>query len=347
MKKLATPTMSDIAEICGVTRQTVYAALNDKPGVSEETRQRILSAVKEHNYRPNRIALTLKNKSTNMVGVTIFDIRNTFFADWVQGINRVLRKHGLHLMVFEVADKEEEIDAIETIIDYQVCGMILCPVHAPGGTDVMNDVNQRGIPLVSLGPVEGLEYPIISVQNVEVGLKATDHLVELGHRRLVCFRGPDTNYDAGDRAQGFVKSLNKHGIQYKPEMMIKAGDTIEEGYRCALEILRMPRAERPTGILCFNDALAMGVYEAIRELGMSIPDDMSVVGCDDVRLARLLGPPLSTMAVPVQEMGEAAAELLIAQIESKDSFDSHARVFKPKLVSRGSVLDLRHASPTD
>lgn len=333
-------TMKDIADLCGVSRQTVHAALNGKPGVSDDTKARILEVVKQQNYRPNRLATNLHKKSANLVGVTILNIRNPFFADLIQGINTVLRRHQLHLMFFEVTSKEEEVDAVESLLAYQAAGIILCPVQDQTRVGHLQALQQRGVPLVSIGPVLGLETHYVEVESREAGGMAARHAIEMGHRRIAYLEGPAKIISARERYLGFIEELIRNQITFSHDWFVQAGDTSRDGYEAAMKVLRRPAEERPTAVVCFNDIIALGVYEAARELGLEIPRDVSVVGCDDIQLAALLGPPLTTVALPVQDMGAHAAEMLLSQLDSAPSSGFLVKRFLPRFVARESVAVL-------
>ncbi len=333
--------MKDIAKICGVSRQTVHAALNNKPGVSPETREHILRVVREHNYHPNRIATSLHQKSADFVGLTILDIRNPFFADLVQGITQVVKASGLHLMFFETVTKEDEIDAVETMISYRAAGMILAPVQDESRTRHLEAIKGRGIPLVSVGEVRGFETNYVEVDNRRASQQAVQHLIDKGHRRIVYFAGPDRIVSARERTVGFMESMMENRLSFSPGDIMTVGDSTQGGYKAANQVLSRPESERPTAIVCFNDMVALGVYEAAVELGVSIPEDISVIGCDDIHLARLLGPPLTTIALPVREMGQYAAQMLVDQIHGPDrNGSSVVKKFHANLVVRHSVKNL-------
>lgn len=329
--------MKDIARICGVSRQTVHAALNNKPGVSEETREHILGVVHEHNYTPNRIATTLHRKSADLVGLTILDIRNSFFAELVQGVTQVIKASGLHLMFFETSTKEDEEEAVQAIISYRAAGMVLCPIQNEKRTRHLAALRGRNIPLVSVGEILGFEANYVEVDNRRAAQLAVGHLVEHGHRRIVYLSGPDKIVSARDRSVGFMESMMENRLPVTSEQIIEAGDTSKGGYDAALQLLSLPKSKRPSAVACFNDMVALGVYEAAIARGLSIPGDISIVGCDDIHLARLLGPPLTTVALPVREMGKYAAEMLVSQIQSGANGMSVVKKFQPELVDRASV----------
>jgi len=333
-------TMKDIAELCGVSRQTVHAALNDKPGVSEDTKKKILEVIRENNYTPNRLATNLHKKSTNLVGVTILNIRNPFFADLIQGIGSALKSHEQHLMFFEVSNKEEEIEAIETMMAYQVTGVILSPVQDRTRTSHLQAIQKRGLPLISIGPVDGLETHHVEVENREAGAIAANYVIDNGHQRFVYLEGPRKIISAHERYLGFLQVMVDRGIEYDNDCFVQSGDRTRDGYESALKIFDRERSDWPSVIVCFNDIVALGVYEAATEIGIRIPEEVSIMGCDDIELARVLGPPLTTVSIPVQEMGQTAAEMLVSQIDNASQLGFLTRRFIPELVERRSVLDL-------
>ncbi|MCB2153794.1 LacI family transcriptional regulator [bacterium] len=335
-------TMSDVAKLCGVSRQTVHAVINNKPGVSEKTRQKILRVVKEHNYRPNKLAAALNTKSMRLVGVTILNIRNPFFADLIQGINRVLKSSDYHLMVFEVSTKDEEEEAIETLLAYQVTGIICSPFQDPSRTGHLEAVQKRGIPLVSIGPVSGLGTHHVEAEPFEVGAQAAQHLIDMGHQRIAYLEGPMTVISTQERTLGFVTTLRKAGHTVAEVNVVACGDTSDDGRRAAMELLNQSSSSRPTAIACFNDMVALGVYEAAAALQLKIPRDVSVTGCDDIQLAPLLGPPLSTVRIPIIEMGETAASMLLSQVgvETPPTVYSTQK-FRPEFIVRESVKRIK------
>ncbi|MCB2153822.1 LacI family transcriptional regulator [bacterium] len=333
-------TMEDIARICGVSRQTVHVALTGKPGVSEPTRERILEIVKKYNYRPNRMATTLLQKNTNLVGVTILNIRNPFFADLIQGINSVLRKEGLHIIFFETQTKEAEEEAIEDLLAYQVAGLILSPFQMEGRLSHYESLRLRKTPFVCVGPIRGFESHFVEVENREVGYLAAEHCIEKGHTNLCYLEGPEKIVSAAERAVGFVQCLMESGVNFNSQCVVKAGDTTQQGFEAGLKVLDVPSRKRPTAVVCFNDMIALGVYEAAQHLGLKIPEDVSVVGCDDIEIARLLNPPMTTIALPIAEMGRSAAEILVSQLQGAESEGYLVKRFPPELVARDSVRSL-------
>lgn len=334
-------TMEDIARLCGVSRQTVHAALNDKPGVSASTRDRILEVVKKYNYQPNRIATTLLGKTTNLVGVTILNIRNPFFAELIQGINQVLREENLHIIFFETTSKEEEVEAIENLLSYQVAGIIVCPIQEESRTKHFEALTLRRLPFVSVGPIRGLDASYVEVEAREAGYLATNYLAGRGHRRICHLQGPKKIISAGERALGFVQALMERQIPFNDSSIAGGGETTREGYQAAREVLSRPAGERPTAIVCFNDVVAIGVYEAALELGLSIPGDLSIIGCDNIEITHLLAPPLTTIALPIMEMGRSAAEMLLSRIRTpQEAGAPTVRRFPPSLIERQSVASV-------
>lgn len=339
-------TMEDIAKICGVSRQTVHVALNGKPGVSEETRNRIQEVVRKYNYQPNKLATTLLHKTSNLIGVTVLDIKNPFFGDLIQGINSVLNNEGLHMIFFEASTKEQEDAAIDNLLAYQVAGMITTPVHGEGQREHYKSLLLRGTPFVTIGPIPGLESNSVQVEDEEAGRISAEYFIQKGHRKICYLRGPDTNGASGRRATGFLQYLEENNIAFDQANMLKIGDTAEAGYQAALKIFDCPPGKRCTGLICFNDLVAVGVYKAAQEREINIPEDVSIIGCDNVEITRLLGPPLTTISLPILEMGQSAAELLISQLRGEQQDGFVVKSFPPSIVERDSVRELNVASVT-
>lgn len=331
-------TMADIARICGVSRQTVHSAIHNKGGISEERRREIMEVVHRYNFQPNRLARTLVEQSANLVGATILNIRNPFFAELIQGINRVLQPVNLHTIFFETPTKKEEISAIEILLSYQVAGLIISPIQSEGETDHFRALELRKVPFVTVGAIRGYQSHFVEVENLQIGYMAAEYMLRKGHRKLCYLEGPNTIISAGERALGFLQCLRENQIAFSNEMLVSAGSTIAEGREAAMSVLRDPKT-RPTALICFNDIIAVGAYEAARDLGLSIPEEISIVGCDNIDIAGILGPPLTTIALPIMAMGVASAEMLLSLIRKETPDGYLTKRFLPEFVERKSVSE--------
>ncbi len=202
------------------------------------------------------------------------------------------------------------------------------------------DFRQRGKVLVALDQIPGMQANCVAFTNEEAAYEATRYLTRMGHRRITFLGGPESSASNQARLMGFKRGMIDSGIVPDAGSVLPNGTTPDDRNRIAREALSRPATQRPTALLCFNDLLAISVYKNAHELGLRIPDDISVVGMDDIEMAELLGPPLTTMRLHAREAGAAAAEIAIEAIASRDTQNPRQRIFEPKLIERGSVRKL-------
>jgi DNA-binding LacI/PurR family transcriptional regulator len=334
--------MEDIARLSGVSRQTVSAVLNGKDWVSQGTRDHVLRVIEQHQYTPNRQALSLAGKRTRLIGVVLRDISNPFYTQLAMGIEAVAREHAHGLLYYNThEDHDIEVEATRELVGFNADGLIISPVLVGVDLDHLWRTAQKGKPLVSIDRVPGLACDCVEFDNEPAARDATRHLLSRGHRRIGFLGGPETSSSAQQRLNGFRAELLEHGARLDPALVRGAGATADERHAAARALLTLPPAKRPTAILCFNDLIAISVYRVAHDLRLRIPDDVSVVGFDDIEMAALLGPPLTTVRLDSREAGATAARLLIERLEAEGEKAPARRVMmKPLLVERGSVAGL-------
>jgi LacI family transcriptional regulator len=345
-----TMTMEEIARLSGTSRSTVHAVLSDKPWVSEPTRRKVLEVVSRYHYQPNRLARALGRRSTHLVALILKDIMNPFNSRIVEGINSVLapKKYSTLLLSTE-DDHEREVQAVGAALSYQVDGIIITPQQIGIDLGHIWSLIARGTPLVTLGSLPGMETSRAEFSERGAGRLAAEYLLEMGHTRIVHLRGPISSGAAEQRAAGFKDAVIQAGLHFTEEMIVPAGATMKDGRQAAAGLFPGSAGAAPqaTAFLCYNDLVAAGVYKAAAELGISIPEDLSVVGVDDIELAAVFGPPLTTVMQPCFEMGKTMAEFLLAQMEGPETAKSagggpagrplFAKTFSPSLAERQSV----------
>jgi DNA-binding LacI/PurR family transcriptional regulator len=333
-------TMEDIARLSGSSRSTVHAVLANKEWVSEATRKKILDIVARYHYQPNRLARALSRRATHLVALILKDIMNPFNSLVVDGVNSVLSaaKYSTLLLSTE-DDHEREVQAVHAALSYQVDGIIITPQQVGVDLSHLWELTVQGKPLVTLGRIPGMRSSYVELAEEEAGRLATDHLLSMGHERVFMLRGPSTSVAAQGRLAGYKDALLSRGVRFDERMVVPAGATLREGRGAALQTLsgRDGGGSRPTAVVCYNDLVAAGVYRAAAELGIRIPDDLSVVGIDDIELASVFGPPLTTIAQPCFEMGKTMAEFLLAAIAEPEASPALSKSFVPFLIERGSV----------
>jgi len=321
------PTIRTVAARAGVSKSLVSLVLQNSPRVSEEKRNAVLRAVAELGYRPDPVARSLAERRTRTIGVVIDDLSNPWYVELLDGLRPVLHEHGLRPLL---ADGRTEPDAVQALADLRVDGLVL--VGTPTASAV-NQVNSLGSPIPTV--VAGTREPqlptvdVVANDDYRGGCLAATHLVGLGHRRIAHIIGEG---EVGRlRRAGYEAVMADAGLD--PESM--AGDWTEgAGRRAGFALLGSP--DRPTAIVAANDLSAVGVLSAADELGLRVPEDLSVVGYDNTVFARLLRLSLSSIDSHIAEVGQVAGRTLTARING-DKGTAGTRLLSPELITRSST----------
>jgi DNA-binding LacI/PurR family transcriptional regulator len=336
-------TITDVAREAGVSKATVSAVLNDRASVKDSTRARVLEAIEKLNYRPTQLAASTGTHELKSLGIVVKEIDNPYYADVVLGARSRAVQSGYSLVVLSSeGEYDAERRAVELMRAKQIDGLIATPVldeHA----DLSHffELKRRNYPFVLLEAVRGVPASLVDVDNVEASRRAVEHLIALGHTRIVHFAGPEYSMHTHERIDGARRACSASRLVFGDDDIIPAGAHLESGYRAALATFRTAPAEsRPTAVSCYNDLVAIGVMRALRELGLRVPDDVSVVGFDDIPLAQYVDVPLTTVRVPTFRMGTIAADMLITHVESKTSVPVQKAYLEAQLVVRASTATL-------
>lgn len=307
------PTMKDIAKATGFSLSTVSRALSDKPDVAPQTHERIRDAARQMGYRPNKLARSLRLSTTKTIGVIISDISNPYFGALVKGIEREARRAGHSVILFDTnEDYSREEEAVAVMLEEQVAGVILTPTQRKPGT--VERLLEARVPLVLASRrFSGIKTNYVVTDDVHGGLLATEHLIALGHKRIGMINGPMHISSAAERFEGYRQTLESHGLSVEDSYVTTGSVSIDDGFAAARILL--DRKPFPTAIFAFSDFVAFGVMKAIRERGLRVPEDISVVGYDDNQFASCLETPLTTVRVPKEQLGMEAAQVLQRQIE--------------------------------
>lgn len=329
--------IKDIAKITGYSITTVSLVLNDKgEKFPAETKAKIQEAARSLNYRPNRHAVSLVKQHSKTFGLIVPDISNHYFAQLATGIERGCREYGRMMFLCNTNDQHERnIEYINQLAEMGVDGIF----------DILSGdtTQEQGIREIQL--MNDLEIPHILVDrfldvpgcggirndHARGGYLATKHLIDLGHREIACVTGPQLLRDARQRYEGYCKALIESGIDPESQCIFRGDYTVESG-EAAVEL--WPKGSYSAVFAC-NDASAMGVCRALMTRGISIPEDVSVVGYDDAIYAQMLQVPLTTIQQPVQQMGMAAAKCLVDMVREHTALPEPI-VFEPELIVRSS-----------
>ncbi|MFF7276177.1 substrate-binding domain-containing protein [Streptomyces griseorubiginosus] len=343
------PVMADVARIAGVSHQTVSRVLNDHPNVRARTRERVLAAVRELGYRPNAAARTLATRRTRTLGVISFNTTLYGPACMLYGIEQAAREHEYSVTVAAVGtlDRRSVLDAVDRLRNQGVAGIV---VIAPQTAAVGALANvPADVPLVAVGCGTHTALASVAVDNEAGAELATSYLLDLGHRTVHHLVGPRTWLDAQEREAGWRATLEKRGAPV-PEPHAGADWTARTGYEHGRRIADDPEV---TAVFCANDHMALGLLRALQQAGRRVPEDISVVGFDDMPETEYFGPSLTTVRQDFDELGRRALRALIEIVGDPDSGipASGVRphiVIPPSLVVRTSATRPRHRteSPT-
>ena len=326
--------LADIAQETGYSLATVSKALNGRADVSEATRQTINAVLKKYGY--SRKATT--GKKQKLIEIVFQDFDNVWALEVMRGAIREAKLHDLSVITTEGGDRRHPDSTwIDNMLRRQIAGAIL--VFSNLTRIERNKLHSRGIPFVLFDPFGDPDPATLSVQadNWTGGVIATRHLLALGHQRIGIITGPEEMMCSKARLDGYTSALAEHGISADPELITEGDFTTPGGYAQAISLLENPH--RPTAIFAGSDLQAMGVYEAARQLGLRIPEDLSVVGFDDVQTASFLGPALTTVKQPLQDMARASVRMLVEALTTYDVLQPHV-IMPNSLVVRNSTQQL-------
>lgn len=337
-------TTTEIAKLCSVSRATVSAVLNGKPGVRPKTRQKVLDCIRKHNIDTGMMAKTLVGEFSRMIVILVVDMANPFYADMFGGISSVLSAEHYHMLYQPLRYEDpENKEALQAIFKFAPAGFIVHCGLEGGPAHEFIRLSRPDIPVVTVEHIEGMKTHAVVFDNRKASRLVADYLLDRGHRQLAYFAGPPASDGARERKLGVVESTIAHELPLENLQILEMGDTAERGYELTLKLFRNAR-QHPTALLCFNDFVAMGVYRALHELELRVPDDVSVVGFDDVSVASLMAPPLTTVSISPRRLGQEAASLVLRAIRHETGKELLTTSVEPKLIERASVRSLNKES---
>lgn len=327
-------TIYDVAKEAGVSIATVSNAINGKGKVSSKKREQIFEIMKKLNYQPSVIASALMGKKTYTLGLLIPDISNPFFAEVARAIEDQAHLSGYSVIICSTDNKDERVERYISLLEQKsVDGMIIATgVDNP---DILAGLEARNVPIVMLSREnDALSVDAVVADDYVGGMMAGRHLTELGHRRMAVLSENRKVSSSRERLRGFKQALAERQIPFDDADIVICEHKVEEGKRAALALLGRP--EKPTALFCCNDLLAIGAMQGAKELGVRVPEELSIVGFDNTILAEVTDPPLTTVAQPIAGMGKQAFQLLIEKLTEDDAARQRI-VLRPELVVRGST----------
>jgi DNA-binding LacI/PurR family transcriptional regulator len=331
-------TIKDIARILGISASTVSRALKDHPDINVDTKKAVNELAGKLKYRPNAVALSLKNSRSYTIGIMIPEIVHYFFSSVISGIEDVASKKGFTVIICQSNESfEREVANARTLLSHRVDGILVSISKETKTFDHLLDLQEGGIPLVffdRIAPEVGADQVVID--DMEASYKATRHLIETGRKRIAHFAGPQSLLIGRDRLQGYLNALTEAGLPIDNRLIIEA-DTFEKARNAVIGMI--DAGNIPDGIFAVNDMTAIGAMQTIQRKGYKIPDEISIVGFSDGYLSGITDPNLSSVDQHGYEMGTTAAEILFNRILSHETeYIPEVKVLNADLIIRGSSL---------
>ena len=329
---------------------TVSRVINRNGYVSEETRRKVMRVVEEMNYRRNGLARNLKRQYTETIGLVLGDISNPYSAELAHAVRETLSVHGFNLFIcISENSAKEDIAAFESLVNHSVDGLIVATRANADGDEYLRGIVENSVPVVVIGRDfrhESADY--VAADNLRGGFEATRHLIDLGHKRIGFIGATLAGKKGLKRLQGYLNALEQHNISVDERLVtgrrealtdVPGYSTEKVGYEAMKRLLSLPK--RPTAIFARNDFTAIGAMSAIKEANLRIPEDVAVVGFDDIPMAIHTSPTLSTVRQPLRLQGKIAAEMLLQRIKSGENAERQETTLNCELIIRESSVSLK------
>ncbi|MEH6995790.1 LacI family DNA-binding transcriptional regulator [Neobacillus drentensis] len=308
-------TLKEVATLAGVSTATVSNVLNETKHVSDEVKNKVFTAIQELNYQPNIVAKSLRVQESRIIGLLISDIANPFFSIVVRGIEEELAKSDYSILLCNTDSSVEKEDKyLKVLIGKRVDGLI---VSSTGNTgDYFRSMEKTGVPMVFLNRCpDFMVSDVIMTNNIKGAYSGTEHLIRHGYEKIAIITGPISISTGKDRLTGYKRALEDYGITELDQFVKEGNFDIESGYTKMKEL--MEQENKPDAVFISNNSMTLGAYKYLKESGISIPDQLAVVGYDDSDWADIVDPPITTIKQPAYELGVHAARLILARIINK------------------------------
>lgn len=324
-------TIRDVAEEANVSVATVSRVLNGSDRVRKSTKEKVLRAFRALDYHPNESARNLRTKKTQTIGVLLPNMHGEFFAQVTRGLDRRARQSGHHLLVSNSHTREEEAKPVIRSLLGRVDGLVILWPRLD--LDFLEDLVPEGLPVALLNTApQQSRFRTLAFDNHAGAYAAVQHLANHGHERVAILAGAAQNFDAQQRLAGYRDAVSDFDLEDDPALEIEGDFTQETGRKAVGQLLEL--SPRPTALFASNDSMALGVLRGMHEAGLQVPDDLALVGFDDIPMAQYAAPSLSTVHAPIQELGERAMSLLIEGGEDEE-VPSH-QILQTRFIPRDS-----------
>ncbi|HHY1698798.1 TPA: DNA-binding transcriptional regulator CytR [Escherichia coli] len=336
-KQETAATMKDVALKAKVSTATVSRALMNPDKVSQATRNRVEKAAREVGYLPQPMGRNVKRNESRTILVIVPDICDPFFSEIIRGIEVTAANHGYLVLIGDCAHQnQQEKTFIDLIITKQIDGMLLLGSRLPFDASIEE---QRNLPPMVMANefAPELELPTVHIDNLTAAFDTVNYLYEQGHNRIGCIAGPEEMPLCHYRLQGYVQALRRCGIMVDPQYIARGDFTFEAGSKAMQQLLDLPQP--PTAVFCHSDVMALGALSQAKRQGLKVPEDLSIIGFDNIDLTQFCDPPLTTIAQPRYEIGREAMLLLLDQMQGQH-VGSGSRLMDCELIIRGSTRAL-------
>ncbi|KAA0230902.1 LacI family transcriptional regulator [candidate division KSB1 bacterium] len=338
-------TIAEVAKRANYSKGTVSAVINSKNSVKPETRDHILKVMKELNFRPKGVARNLKKTSQDKsIGVIIKDLNYPFYASIATGAREYANSKGYSVIVASSeSDHEREKELSHLFSTKDIKGAIIAPtVEGRAEIEHLFKLRMINYPFVLLEDVKGIQANVVAIDNTKAIKRAVTYLIDSGHTKIVHFAGPPNSSHTQERIEGFRHAFSESTLAFHKDMIVSVGSNYEESFARTLDYFKCrSRDTYPTAIVCFNDLQALAVLTALKELKLRVPEDISIIGNDDIYYAKIYPVPLTTIRAPQHEIGKKAAEILIENIESPTLLPPKRVVLDTEFIVRESTKVLK------
>lgn len=313
-------TLKQIAKELGMSAMTVSRALNNKENVDKNTKKRVVEKARSMGYTPNHVAKSLVSSKTNTIGVVIPEIYHAFFSEVISGIEEMAYKMNYQLFLTNSAEKSErEKNSINALQSKRVDGILISCAETSDDISFYKQIVSTGLPFVFFDRcIENIGASCISVNDFESSKQITQHLIEHGYKKIAHLSGPEGVSMAQKRKNGYIEALKENDTPFDKSLVKESGFNEKGGYKAMNELLDLPVNKWPRAVVAVNDPAAFGAIKAIKERGLTIPDDIAIVGFSDDIRSELIDCPLTTVRQPAYQIGKRAAEKLIKMIDTNE-----------------------------
>lgn len=337
-KEVASATMKDVAERAQVSTATVSRALMNPEKVSQSTRHRVEQAAIDVGYLPHTSGRSIKRNESRTILVIVPDICDPFFGEIIRGIEVTAAAEGYLILIGDCAHQnQQEKTFVDLIVTKQIDGMLLLGSRLPFSA---GQEDQRSLPPIVMANefAPELKLPTVHIDNLTAAFNAVSYLQNLGHTQIACIAGQEEIPHCHYRLQGYIQALRRHSIAVDPHYIVRGDYTFEAGAEALEQLLQLPKP--PSAIFCHTDVMAMGAISRAKQRGLRVPEDISIMGFDDIAFAKFCDPPLTTVAQPRFNIGKEAMLLLLDQLHGQ-AVNNGSRLLECTFVERGSTCPPR------